>query len=572
MTDDSATGRFRLSLLPELLRVLLARVVAPLRRVWRASWAYRAFLAGKMPDRIVFHPHDARPRHLEDADALLRGRFRFAGETVDVVDKPVFEMTPPSQVWAGALNGFAWLAPLSAAGGEPARRLATNLMAQWVKRNGRYSEPAWSPEILARRLTHIFAHGRFALANSDVLWRSKLFVSLREQSRMLARIAESAPEGFARLEAAAALALSGACLDDSPKRLADGLKLLEEEIGKQILPDGGHASRSPEALLEAHNLLLMVGDALTAIGQPTPPSIRNAHDRMAPMLRFFRMGDGTLAMFNGGNEGDAKMVESLLARDAVRGQPFAFAPHSGFHRMAAGRAFLVLDCGKTPEGVFANTAHAGCLSFEFSAGGQRLIVNCGSAPGWQKQWGASLRATAAHSTVTLADTSMAAVLSGMASNYIGPRLLDGPTAIETSRRDTPQGPLVEATHNGYEPVFGVLHQRRLALSSDGLRLAGEDRLVRRSGLRRGTGGIPFASRFHVHPDVRLSPNQAGGVLLKLPSGEGWRFQSPGHDVVIDESVYVGSGQVRKAEQFVIGGTVGHEAVEINWSLEKIPAA
>ena len=29
----------------------------------------------------------------------------------------------------------------------------------------------------------------------------------------------------------------------------------------------------------------------------------------------------------------------------MRGQPFAFAPHSGYQRIAAGRTILVMDCG-----------------------------------------------------------------------------------------------------------------------------------------------------------------------------------------------------------------------------------
>ena len=106
------------------------------------------------------------------------------------------------------------------AGGEPARMLAINLVSQWQKRNARYSEPAWRADILGRRLTNLFAHGRFMLAKSDVLWRSRLFVSLREQARMLARISADAPQGLPRLEAAAAHALSGICLNDNPRRLA----------------------------------------------------------------------------------------------------------------------------------------------------------------------------------------------------------------------------------------------------------------------------------------------------------------------------------------------------------------
>ena len=156
---------------------------------------------------------------LEDADALLRGRFRFDGDTLDILEGSVFDKQPPSRDWLEALHSFAWLPPLAAAGGDPARTLATNLISQWVKRYPRYSEPEWSPHVMARRLIQLFVHGRFVIPNSDMLWRSRLFVSLREQSRQLARIADKAPDGFTRFETAAALALAGACLDHSPKRL-----------------------------------------------------------------------------------------------------------------------------------------------------------------------------------------------------------------------------------------------------------------------------------------------------------------------------------------------------------------
>src|ERR1700753_2854332 len=88
-----------LDLIPEILRVGLARALAPLRAGLRRNWFYRRLLKGKMPDRILFHPYDALPRMLEDADGLLRGRFRFAGETVDVTDGSIFDQQPPSQLW-----------------------------------------------------------------------------------------------------------------------------------------------------------------------------------------------------------------------------------------------------------------------------------------------------------------------------------------------------------------------------------------------------------------------------------------------------------------------------------------
>src|SRR5581483_11788128 len=212
---------------------------------------------------------------------LLRGRFRFAGEMVDLRGGgSIFEARAPSLPWAEALHGFDWLPPLAAAGGEPARVLATNLIGQWIRRNSRYSEPAFLPHILARRLVRLFAHSRFVLTDADVLWRSKFFVSLREQSKLLARVAAAAPEGLPRFETAAALALSGACLDDSPGRLEAGMRRLDEEIARQILPDGGHISRSPETLLHAFRSLIAVLDALKARGVALSSIQRSAQDRI----------------------------------------------------------------------------------------------------------------------------------------------------------------------------------------------------------------------------------------------------------------------------------------------------
>jgi uncharacterized heparinase superfamily protein len=557
-----------LPLLPELIPAGVRRVLTPARVWWRGSWLYHRFLTGPLADHIVFHPWDALPRRLEEADGLLRGRFRFYGQTVDVPDGvSVFDLPPPTAAWHEALHSFNWLPALSTAGGEPSRKLATNLIGQWVKRHTRYSEPVWSPHIMARRMAHIFSHGRLVIVNSEMMWRSKLFVSLREQSRMLERISAEAPDGLPRLEAAAVLALSGLCLDDSPKRLEEGLKRLDTEIERQILPDGGHVSRSPEALLSAYRHVIMVMEALSAVGEEPPHGLRNAHDRMAPMLRFFRHADGALACFNGGAESDTRMIAGLLARDDIRGQPFHHARHSGYQRLAAARTLLLLDCGQTPPGNFATEAHAGAGAFEFSSGNDRIVVNCGAGGLTHQAWNWALRATAAHSTMTLNDTSSAQILpAGLARDLLGPRLMGGPGTPASRRFETAQGWTVDAAHDAYVESFGVRHERQITLSPQGLMVTGRDRLVPTLPT-----ASTFAVRFHIHPDVRVSRLEGGGILLKLPGGEGWRFRAGGGRLDIEESVYLGGPVVRRAEQLVISGQMKDGPAEIAWVFEQIVA-
>jgi uncharacterized heparinase superfamily protein len=566
-------GGEALALLPDLSRAAARRLARPFRVWWRGNWFYRRLLQGQLADHIVFHPWDAAPRRLEEADSLLRGRFRFHGAQLDVPEGvSVFDLPPPTPAWHEALHSFAWLAPLSQAGGDNARRLATNLIGQWVKRHGNYSEPVWSPHPMAKRLAAIFSHGRMVILNSEMMWRSRLFVSLREQCKLLERISAEAPDGLPRLETAAVLALSGLCLDDSVKRRETGLQRLEQEIERQILPDGGHVSRSPEALLSAYRHLVMVLEALSALNEEPPHALRNAHDRMAPMLRFFRHGDGGLSLFNGGTEGDPRMIAGLLARDDVRGQPFHHARHSAYQRLAAGRTLLLLDCGKTPDGPFSLEAHAGAGAFELSSGSERIIVNCGAAGPAHQAWSAALRATAAHSTVTLADTSSARILPpGIAREFLGPRLMDGPVSPVSRRVETAQGWMVEAMHDGYVPGFGVRHERQVTMSPQGLMVTGRDRLVPDSGQGEGRpiGGLSFAVRFHIHPDVRVSRLDGGCILLKLPGGEGWRFRAGGGVLEVEESVYLGGPTVRRAEQLVVSGITKDSPAEIAWVFESV---
>ena len=103
--------------------------------------------------------------------------------------------------------------------------------------------------------------------------------------------------------------------------------------------------------------------------------------------------------------------------------------------------------------------------------------------------------------------------------------------------------MVEASHDAYVAPYGFLHLRKITLSPQGLMLTGADRLI---AARPGAGQLPFAVRFHIHPDVRTSRLEGGGILLKLPSGEGWRFRAGGGDISVEESVYLGGDVVRQA--------------------------
>jgi uncharacterized heparinase superfamily protein len=126
--------------------------------------------------------------------------------------------------------------------------------------------------------------------------------------------------------------------------------------------------------------------------------------------------------------------------------------------------------------------------------------------------------------------------------------------------------MVEASHDAYVPELGLRHERKITLSPQGQMVTGSDRLVPVTA--RGSA-LSFTLRFHIHPDVRLSRLEGGGILLKLPNGEGWRFRTGGGELTVEESIYLGGDTLRRTEQLVITGQVRDTPVETAWVFEQI---
>lgn len=535
-----------------------------------ASSFWRQTLGGPAPDRILYFPRTFQRRNVRQGQQIVSGYWKLAGGAVDCHDVSPFSAAAPNDVWTEAVHGFGWLAHLEALGTEPARAKARHATAHWLKTYSSFHPIGWRAHVTGRRILSWLAHGRFLLAESDPLFRSHVLWSLARQARHLTRAAASAPDGLPRITAASAVTMSGLCLPDGERRLALGAHMLTQELTRQILPDGAHISRCPETLGLVMADVLPVLAAFKARDATPPPELRRALDRMAPALRFFSHGDGRLACFNGGSEGPESWISQLLAQDDAHGAPLDHASHVGFHRLSAGDSVLIVDAGAPPPPEVSTAAHAGTLSLEFSHGVDRLVVNCGAPLTKDMAWRASTRATAAHSTVTVSDTSSSQLLTkGLAHQLLGAQLIGGPKTVRSKRGADSFGQTVLMSHDGYMPLFGIVHQRSLALSADGFELKGEDSLSA-PARPQGSAPVPAAARFHLHPSVTASL-AADGQSVWLGTGNGtWRFRAEGGTIALSESVYCGDGEdIKRCEQIILSARVeGGKTVRLQWSFRK----
>lgn len=547
--------------------VALARLGYALKRPFfalpEAPWRRH----GTPPASVAMVPPDPWPGNAQRGGAILENSFHFLGRSVSR-PAPLWNPVGVERAWLDVLHGFSWLRDLRAAGGDSARRKARALAADWIAVNAAWSPAAWHPVVLGSRLAHWFSQYEFFAASADVEFRQRLLASASRQARHLAGVLPAGLTGAELIAAAKGLCLAGLCLPGGAAWLERGLALFAAALEAQILPDGGQRERCPLQLLSVLRDCIDLRAALLSAGREVPADLNVKIEGMAAMLRLLQHGDGGLALFNGGHAGEDLQIGLVLQRAASGKGPLQSAPASGFQRLQAGRSLVLIDSGRPPPPGYDHLAHAGTLSFEMSVGRERLVVNCGaqacSGGGGAAEWRAAQRSTAAHSTAVLGDTNSSELLAG---GGLGAR-----RATVTCRRDEDDGNIwLEASHDGYQAVFGLAHQRRLFLAAGGEDLRGEDRF---SGDAAPPGGCDFAVRFHLHPEVKAMIAQDGrSVVLRLPKGGGWRFRSSGAALALEPSIYLGlPGQVRRSQQIVLSGRIEENDKTVKWALQRMESA
>ncbi|MGE0564717.1 MAG: heparinase II/III family protein [Pseudolabrys sp.] len=527
-------------------------------------------------DRLLVAPQDLRTADATRASEIYGGRFAFAGKVVVSDRRSPFEMTPPSDEWAVNLLGFGWLRHLRAADSAITRSNARALVDDWINFQGGWHKTGWRVDILSRRIISWLSQAPLVLQDADAKFYRRFIRSLARQARYLRHTVRNAPDGVVRLQALTALCFVALCMDGQSRTLRPMLRRLTSELDRQILPDGGHISRNPGTLIDILLDLLPLRQVLAHRNVPPPAGLNNAIDRMMPMLRFFRLGDGNFGQFNGMGPTPVDLLATALAYDDARGTPVANAPHSGYQRIECGETVMLMDTGRPPPMSVSQDAHAGCLSFELSWKRHRLIVNCGLPAMNRDNWRQVARATAAHSTVTLNDTSSSHLASGVAFRRLlaGIPIIGGPHNVPSERAESAEGVVLAASHDGYAHEFGMIHRRIVRLTADGRELHGEDDFVPAYGDSFSKKvADEYAIRFHLHPAVKANRLTDGhGVMLTLPDRDVWTFDSHGYPVEIEESVYLaGPDGPRRTVQIVIYGRA-RARPRAPWSFQHTPRA
>ena len=398
----------------------------------------------------VFPPRD-QLAGASGAGLLLRERW---GERQFALP-PVWtalDEAPEWRSWESALQSMEFLESL-------ADEAFVMVVSDWIDRNGRRSG-RWRPYPLSIRVVEWMQQLAARRQRLDPGFTGKAELSIRRQLRFLESHVETDVHGNHLIRNLRALLWAGAYFTgaEAARWRQRGRRLLEREVAEQILGDGCHHERSPSYHCQVAADLLECRHVLP-VGDPLRDGLTRILRRMRHAAQCLTHPDGKVALFNDSGLAMARSLAALdaaglaeLADDRAGEGPWAL-PDAGYYGLRSRDEYLAIDCGSIGPDALVAHSHGDLLSFEWSTGGRRIVVDQGN---YAHQPGAArelCRSSRAHNTVSIGAAEQSDFFSvHRCSRRAHPILLDW--------RSDGAGVRFAGSHDGFDHLPGRPRHRR----------------------------------------------------------------------------------------------------------------
>jgi len=476
-------------------RQILRRPVAKLRRHIPARPIVEGGrLRSDYRARRTYFPR--QPARISD------NNFVFSGISYPLLNSAIWQDPTKPKLWLYNVHYLDYLSELP-------DDLAVRVVEDWIERNSDSRQAGWDPYPVSRRLVSLL---RWIIQRQGEP-RPRWLASIYAQARHLAGNIEYHLMANHLLENARALICAGLAFEGSEAErwLTTGRAIMREQLGEQVLADGGHFERSPmyhSIVLEGLLDLINFGDRLDR--DFANDLSRTARKMLAHLERVLHP-DGQIALLNDSAHDIAPAPDELIAYGRRLGllsggdQAQGWARDSGlaFARDQARGHYVVADLGPIGPDYQPGHAHADTLSFELSLFGRRVVVDSGVSDYAPSAARCRARSTLAHNTVVVDQADQSEMWS----------------AFRVGRRAYPFGQCFRAlqgtvsfsaSHKGYLRLPApCVHRRQFRWRSGALSVT--DQII-------GRGRHQAQSLLHLHPEVR--GELSGPTELRLSGSDG----------------------------------------------------
>jgi uncharacterized heparinase superfamily protein len=187
---------------------------------------------------------------------LLKGELAYFG-AVRVLKPGAWADPSGNLIMRAHAHGFTWLRDLRMIGTDAARMRARALVGDWIE-VGNADTISQRPDVAGARIAAWLGHYDFFAASADDGFRQRMMWRAVSDARLLSAALPPEEQDGRALTALKGLMAASIALPDHAPYQSRALKFLLQEIGRQVLPDGGHIERSPASQLEALKNLIEI--------------------------------------------------------------------------------------------------------------------------------------------------------------------------------------------------------------------------------------------------------------------------------------------------------------------------
>ena len=340
-----------------------------------------------------------------------------------------------------------------------------NLIYSWINTNNDHLNTSWEPYPISRRIVNWIKWIKKNKITSD-----KIDKSIFLQTRWLNINVEYDLLGNHILSNAIALVLSGFYFDtfESNKWFEKGCRILEKELNRQFLNDGGHFERSTmyhsiiyEDLLDTYNFLNSNELFLVKNKKKIIRLIKNITFKMYEWQNYMNITKNNLSLF--GDAANSNIIQTnhlfqyaanLGLRNNITEKKFKYLKESGFITFKNKNYKIILNVGNLKARYIPGHSHADSLSYELSLNDRKIITNTGVSTYNHSAQRINERSASYHNTIDINDRSFSEIWSSFRMGRSS--LVKQPKILKKNNKIT-----IETTQFDYKNYFNKIHHKRL---------------------------------------------------------------------------------------------------------------
>ena len=529
-----------------------------LKNYYQSSNFYNKKLITFVPDRIFYNPST----HL---CTLLTN---FGNEFYKISNASpslMWEISFKEKLKFENLHSFLWLSKIDR---KNSKIITKNIIGSWIDNFFNYDPHTWEMEITAKRIIAWASNTDITLDDSDKIYKEKFFLSIVKQSNFLQKNIKKKFDNSEKIICCAAIILSGIIFKENNLNYKIGIKELEKIIKNYFDSNGFPKSRNPEEVFVSIKYLILIREWFKEAQKPIPEFLNEIIQKCGSCYAMLSNTNKQFPLFNGATEINYKDYDVFL-----KTSKYKFASKSNdvadLIKIKKKKIEFFMDCGNPPPNIFSKNYQAGCLSFELISNKQKIICNSGYGKYLSPKLKSLSRATAAHSTLYINDTSSCVFQKNESINKIyGNSLIQKHKIINKKYEDEKDFISISAAHNGYDKRFGYIHTRSIKILKKSDQILGNDELKK---TKNYSNPLNYFIRFHFYPNTKIVKTKAGNsIIISLSNGEGWLLENKINNFVIEKNIFLGNkNKIINSESVSLSGIINKEIISIEWEIKKI---